>query len=74
MTTLTDFHAADRSSEYAPWARKRRVVVLPNPLAMVDTVMAASLRAYPIALVNVALVTFAGLAAAILLVIARHGS
>jgi len=72
MTTLTEFHAADRSSEYAPWARKRRSIVLPNPLALVDMVMTATLRTYPIALVNVALVVLASLAAIVLLVATHH--
>lgn len=63
----------DRSLQYAPWARRRRVVVLPSPLALLDQFMAAMIRAYPIALVNFILVCLACFGGAVLMLTLRNG-
>jgi len=73
MSTVTEITPDDRSSGYAPWARKRRSIVLPSPLALLDQFMAAMIRAYPIALVNFILVCLAAICGTVLLLTLRHG-
>jgi len=54
-------------TRYAPWAGRRRLIVLPSPLGLLDSIIGLVGRNYPLAVVNFAVLGLACLFASALL-------